>query len=73
MDHVYDYLNFREISGGEQGHRNKDEETTEVSDIDSSMRMQIPSAVTNDGNTEMYGMSDFEDENIYEAVPEYLG
>ena len=68
MEHVYDYLNFRETSGGEQGHGNKYEETTEVSVIDSSMRMQNPS----DRNTEMYGMSDFEDENIYEAVPEYL-
>ena len=74
MDHEYDYPIFPEISDKKQEREKKGETITEVSSTDGSKTKQNLFASTHNKNTEINnqkGSSDVDEENVYEAVPDY--
>ena len=74
IDHEYDYPIFPEISDEKQQREKNKETITEVSCTDGSKTKQNMFASTHNKNTEINnqnGSSVIDEENVYEAVPDY--
>ena len=74
IDHEYDYPIFPEISDEKQHPEKKEETITEVITTKGSKTKQNLFASTHNKNTEINnqkGSSDIDEENVYEAVPDY--
>ena len=75
MDHVYDFPTIPETSGIELVHKKKDKMITEVSNTDCSKTKQNVLFSAHYENTridDQKGSSDFDEENVYETVPDSL-